>query len=142
MIPHNARFIIGIDPGTNTGFAIYDRQAKHLIEVRTVSAHEAWDKIRRYKTTVSDQMYIRWEDCRKREWFGKAGRERLKGVGSVERDCSLWQEFLTREGLSNEAVAPKDTQTKVSADYFMKLTKWPKTGSQHSRDAAMLCYGF
>lgn len=136
-------YAIGIDPGTKTGYAVYDRLTKQLLEVKTVSAHEAWDRIRTMKHVYgADNILVRWEDCRLRKWYGNAGKERLKGVGSVERDCSLWQDFLKREGIRNQEVAPKNIKTKATPDYFAKLTGWDKSSSEHSRDAALLVYGF
>lgn len=44
-------------------------------------------------------------------------------------------------GIAFEMVAPKNNKTKVTHEYFTKLTGWGKPTNEHSRDAAMLVYG-
>lgn len=137
------QYIIGIDVGVNTGYALWDCTMKQLIEVKTYTALEAMAAVRNLITRYCiDNLYLRFEDARKRRWFGKKGREALQGAGSVKRDSKLWQEFCTTEGIAYEAVAPRKGMTKLDSETFRKVTKWTGRTSEHSRDAGMLVFGF
>lgn len=86
-------------------------------------------------------IFVRFEDARKRKWFGAKGVEALQGAGSVKRDATVWQDFLQDLCIPYEAVAPKNNKTKITADYFRKVTGWEGRTSEHARDAAMLVFG-
>lgn len=133
-----ANLTIGIDPGTHTGIAVYDKAAKEITFLKTVSIVEAIDKVRELK---GDTGLVRFEDARLRRWYGNSGREQLQGAGSIKRDCSIWEEFLTAEKIPFKAVAPRNIMTKMEAGYFAKLTGYKGLTSEHSRDAAMLVWG-
>jgi hypothetical protein len=145
------RFIIGIDPGVKTGFAIYDRQLKKLIQVETMGIIDAQIAVRHNKLIHSinlSEIFVRVEDARKRKVYGKkingrfvsVGQEVLQGVGSIKRDCSIWEEFLEKHGIDFEMLAPRNT--KYPEEYFEKLTGWKERTSNHARDAAILVFGY
>lgn len=135
--------IIGIDPGVTTGISFWDTRMKALTSVRSASFLEALDLIDLLLVTYDrEQLLVRFEDARLRKWFGKSGREQLQGAGSIKRDCSLWEDYLTKEGIPFEKVAPKDNKTKLNAVAFKSITGWAKATNEHSRDSAMLCYGY
>ena len=78
---------IGIDPGKRTGFAVWQRDAKYLAEVDTMSITQAMERIRMMAAVLGkDNIRLFIEDARKRTWFGTKGREVLKGAGSICRD--------------------------------------------------------
>lgn len=131
-------YVVGIDPGTHTGFALWCSTSGKLISVETYTAHEAWAAVRNLIVRYgSNNIYVRFEDARKRKWFGKSGREKLQGAGSIKRDCVLWEEFCEREKLAYDAVAPKDSATKERAR--LKVAPyWKGRTSVHARDAAAL----
>ncbi len=130
--------IIGIDPGTKTGYAeVEDGQ---LITVDTIAVHECLFRLREHHQAGRiGKVYF--EDARLRTYFGSAGREKLQGVGSVKRDCSILDDFLTAYDIPAVAVKPAAGRTKWSADYFAKVTGWTKRTSEHGRDAAVLALG-
>ena len=129
---------VGLDTGTHTGFAVWDKGKKQLIELSTLKIHRAMERVR--ELSVSDEIVVYFEDARLRTWFGNAGREALQGAGSVKRDCSIWEDFLTDLGVEWHAVAPKNNATKLNATFFEKITGWKGRTSEHSRDAAMLVF--
>ena len=127
--------IVGIDPGTNTGYA--EVEGGKLITVDTIKLHECLFRLdEHWRQGVLQKVYF--EDARLRTWFGNAGREKLQGVGSVKRDCSIIQDFLASRQIPFVAVKPAAAQTKWKADYFAKITGWNGRTSEHSRDAAVL----
>lgn len=128
--------IVGIDPGVKTGFAVYSRESRAIITALTLTAVAAEERIKELKPEC---VYI--EDARLRQWKGLAGAERLKGVGSVERDCKRWQEFCEHHNISFKLVAPKNNMTKLSSERFELITGYTGRTSEHSRDAGMLVFG-
>jgi hypothetical protein len=133
---------IGIDPGVKTGQAVWHCQHKHFVSVKTVSIIEAMDVIL-ILLRGGWRIQIRFEDCRLRKWKGTRGPEALKGVGSVERDCKIWQEFCEFHEIDYIPVSPQSQQglTKLSPERFKAITGWDKRTSEHARDAGMLVYG-
>ena len=130
---------IGIDPGVQTGFAVYDAKMKCFLKVKSYSIIEAMDEI--LKNYSPDTTKIHFEDAQKRSWYGNKGREVMKGVGSVERDCKIWAEFCLHHGYQSRAVHPKDIATKLSATQFAAYTGWTERTNEHARDAAMIVWG-
>lgn len=129
--------LIGIDPGVKTGLAVWDAKGKVLVRVESMTILGAMKIVQ----SVTDDIIVRFEDARKRNWFGKAGREKLQGAGSIKRDSSIWEEFLESSNIPYEAVAPKNNKTKLDAKTFKKVTGWNGRTDEHGRDAAMLVYG-
>lgn len=130
--------LIGIDPGVNTGFAIYDGND---LQLDTLTITRAMAKIIALQSCSDIRMHVFVEDARRRQWFGNAGRERLMGAGSIMRDCSIWESFLTEQGIQFTLIPPKYNTTKLDADQFKKLTRYAGRTNEHSRDAAMLVFG-
>lgn len=131
---------IGIDTGVHTGFAVWDSDTKELVEISTLTITQAMQRVTELRVILRHvKLYI--EDARKRTWFGKAGREKLQGAGSVKRDCSIWEDWCKEQGIECVMVAPKHNRTKLSAAQFRVLTKWTGRTTSHSRDAAMMVFG-
>jgi len=142
----DARFVIGIDPGTNTGFSVWDLSSRSFLSVETLSMYRAIKRIEGWVETAATihrpgYIFVRIEDATKRTWFGKSGPERYKGAGSIERDCAIWREVLTELNIPFEAVAPKDLKGTPNAETFKKITGWQRRTSVHARDAAWMVYG-
>ena len=139
--------IIGIDTGTHTGVAICVKtETGRNMRLTTLPIHKAIklvaDESRKHQSTI-----VRFEDARKRKWFGANAYAKQQGAGSVKRDAVIWEDFLkdlkkecAREGriLDFEAVAPKDNLTKMSPQYFNSIFGIDAKTSEHSRDAAGL----
>lgn len=142
MLTKNHSYLVGIDTGTQTGFAEWSRFYKSLMAVDCLKIHKATDRICLLQSLHANRLFVRVEDARLRTWFGKSGPEVWKGAGSICRDAKIWEDFLADTGISFEMVSPKNNKTKVTHEYFTKLTGWGKPTNEHSRDAAMLVYGY
>lgn len=134
---------IGVDPGVNTGYAVWFVDEKRLCVVKTFSAHELIVQL--YSLRNADRVHIVFEDARLRKWVpvksAKQDRARLQGAGSVKRDCQIIEDACKDWGIPYTAVAPKDNRTKLSAEQFKRLTGWAGRTNEHGRDAAMLVFG-
>lgn len=138
-----AKLVIGIDCGVQTGFAVWNRELKILTYIVTIKIHEAMQKIGGYHSANPGNVFVRVEDARKRKWFDKKkiGPEQLQGAGSIKRDSVIWEDYLTDLGVEFEMVAPKDNATKLDAKRFKMATGWDYgVTSVHGRDAAMLVF--
>jgi len=134
-----AEIYIGIDTGVNTGVAIWNAKTQKFEAVETCKIHRAIELVGKLHRACP--LMVRVEDARLRKWYGKAGRERLQGAGSVKRDASIWEDFLNDLGVRHELVAPASNRTKLDAKTFAKVTGYTGSTNEHSRDAAMLVYG-
>lgn len=132
---------VGIDPGTKTGFAVWDAYEKRLVTVATMMIHEAIFRIIQLSKDYPGNVHVTVEDARQRRWFGSSGPERWKGAGSIMRDCSVWEDFLTDAQIPFKLVAPGRGKTKWNDEYFKLQTQWTGRTSTHSRDAAVLVVG-
>lgn len=130
---------IGIDTGTNTGFAVWDSGKRKIIELSTLTITKALYRVWKYAEQEEICLYI--EDARLRKWYGNTGRERLQGAGSVKRDAKIWEDFCEENGLNYHMIAPGDNPAKMEAPMFRTVTGWKGKCSQHARDAMMLVYG-
>ena len=132
--------VIGIDPGTHTGYAAWDMERKVLSAVKTLKIHQAMEFV--LEVHASGLLHsVTFEDARLRKWLGTKGREALQGAGSIKRDCTIWADFLGHHGIAYRAVAPQAGATKWGAEQFAKAFGWTARTSEHARDAALLVVG-
>ena len=136
------KIVIGIDVGTNTGFAVWSNLENEFKDISTLKIHQALEEVIGYHQIYGDDLLVRFEDARKRKWFGNTGREKLQGAGSVKRDSSIWEDFLKDNKIRHEAVAPSNNTTKLSKEQFQKMTKYNGSTSVHGRDAACLVFKY
>lgn len=134
----SAELVIGIDPGVNTGYAIYNPTHNLLTNVCSLPIHRVMLDILIKQPLIK---LVRIEDARKRKFF-TGGREKLQGAGSIKRDCKIWEDFLTDHKIPFELVAPKDNTTKLKQNTFKIITGYKHQTNEHSRDAAMLVFGY
>ena len=138
-------YYIGIDTGVTTGYAEWHKPSRTLLRLEAMMIHRAMERVKHLKDTGID-LFVRLEDARLRKWIPQMEsdsreRGRREGAGSVKRDASIWEDFLVDLGVPFELVAPKNNKTKVTHDYFVRLTRWTKPTNEHARDAAMLVFG-
>lgn len=138
-------YLVGIDPGKNTGFAMWDTETQTFESVETLPIHAALISVLELANRTAD-VKVYFEDARKRKWLPKDAtsseyRGHLMGAGSVKRDSAIWQDALTDWGIPFEMVPPRAGTTKWNADTFARITGYKGRTSNHARDAALLVYG-
>ena len=138
------RYLIGIDTGVHTGYALWDLESRELWDVDTLTITQALLRVKAISEAYRIKVFF--EDARQRRCIPDTrdlGREmgRRQGAGSVKRDCRIWEDFCRENGIPFEAVAPARNRTKLSAEAFRRLVGWQGRTSQHARDAAMLVFG-
>ena len=137
----SSRLFVGIDPGVHTGFATWDASNKKLLAVSTTTITQAMLRVDALCRAGVLHCVV-FEDARLRTWFGTKGRESLMGAGSIRRDSSIWEEFLSGlVGVPFKPVSPQSKGAKFNAQQFARLTGWTGRTSEHGRDAGMLVFG-
>lgn len=132
--------VIGIDPGTHTGIAVKDLESGKFILIATMQIHRALKFVE--SLHPEQKIFVVIEDARQRKWIEpKAGREKLQGVGSVKRDCAIWEDFLQDVGIPYKMTAPAKNKTKWPMKVWQAATGWKARTSEHARDAAILIHG-
>lgn len=132
--------LVGIDPGVTTGVATWDAFERKLLGVQSAPIHTVMDLVR---MQPQGSILVVFEDCRHHRVFGAGQRKdpALQGVGSVKRDCGIWDDFLTEHGIPFITRAPSRRRTKFTAEQFQAATGWTGRSNNHGRDAAMLVAG-
>lgn len=143
--------LIGIDPGENTGLAVWDTTTRTFRAVVTLPLWKALDEVRRWHySCLMSPLHIGFrvffEDARQRRWFRKEAsvseyRGKLMGAGAAKRDARIWEEFLEANRIPFTAVPPSAGGTKWKEDYWKKVTGYTGRTSNHARDAALLVFG-
>lgn len=136
--------LIGIDTGVKTGYAhSIDGVLQSVSTESILSAQDKAHKAFEEAQLSGIEFVVCIEDVRKRTWIDRSiGKERMKGVGSVTRDCSIWQEFCERYNIPHLLIAPANIATKRSAKDFKMITGWQGRTSEHARDAGMMIYKY
>ena len=148
--------IIGIDPGVNTGFAIYDKRSRQfkvvksmnivntLLELQTLSLNPA------IKLIVVENPSLNSPVFHKDTVIAKSGidgfAKKAQNVGAVGRDAVIllqWCKALFNEVDIREHRPSKSNSLLTKQDHatFCKMTGYTgKSSSEHSRDAGMLAW--
>jgi hypothetical protein len=140
-IPIN--YIVGIDPGINTGLALYSIKEKKLLECLTIKIHTAFDLISNFTKKYPAFPFVRCEDSRKRKWYGDNSNSKIQGAGAAKIQCTIWEDFLKdieKKGLifGYEMVHPLRGGTKLPAKVFGRIYGFKGRTSSHARDAAII----
>jgi hypothetical protein len=137
-----AKITIGIDPGRNTGYAVYNHGERNLSTLETLKIHQAFERILYLNETCSVDVVI--ENPNLWTYFkdSKEARAKLQGAGSIKRDYSAWIDFLEDYSIPYKSVRPDKTRNKLATDInlFQKITGYKEKCSQHARVAAMLVW--
>jgi hypothetical protein len=130
---------VGIDPGTETGWAIWDRDQKRLTDMRTMTCVEAMVQVAMMHRAGSLGLVV-FEDSNLHGRRDKSPGAAM-GAGSIRRECAIWREWLEIHQIPYRAVSARQKGAKLSAEQFVKLTGKAGRTSQHARDAAMMVWG-
>jgi hypothetical protein len=136
--------LIGIDPGINTGVAIWNRAERIIISAYTYSFWETitflQENINRWRFTVIIEDVTQNKPTFARKGASPFEMQRIsQNVGSNKRDCQLLMEWLALKSI--ETICVKPTTEKWNHEYCVKISRYEKRISQHARDAIRLIAG-
>ena len=134
---------IGIDPGVNTGLAVYDTETKTLLTVMTGPILKMMAQVDlAYIIAGSKPVTVIVEDARLATYHRRSQKNQAKqqGAGSVKRDCKIWQEYLEDKGINYKMVRPSKRLNQMAKDVelFKRTTAWQSRTSHHARIAAYI----
>lgn len=131
--------LVGIDPGTKTGVAVWDTVNLEWWLISTKTQTEVYEMLR--ELSQNYKLYLRIEEPSK-GWYGKNAHKRLQGAGSVKRDAKIWKENCIQNNWPYQMVKPVKGMTKSSLtkETWQKITGYTGRTSNHARDAAMLVF--
>lgn len=135
--------VVGIDPGVNTGIAVYEDG--DLISLQTIEPYQIEWHLSQYQF---EPLFVAFEDSRLQShvWLpshskGVAANIARK-VGMVDAWCYLIERVCEKYNIAYIRISPKTKGGKIDAELFKKVTRWNKRSNQHERDAAMVAWYF
>jgi hypothetical protein len=147
-------YAIGIDPGVNTGFAVYDRKQRVLARCETGTFWSIYDAV--VDTYRPGDAVIIIECAKRIPLYGgryteveardptarqKLGRDKIaSNIGANIREATLLAERFKSLGYDVRLTPPLKA-AKWKSEEFQRITKFTGRTSNHARDAARLCYG-
>ena len=136
--------VIGIDPGMNTGLAVWDTTSRQFLDIRCSGIVAEMDYLEELRRERGIGLVV-FEDARQRTWIPRERdirqvKGRAMGAGSVKRDCSIWEEWCEARSIQYIASRPKTGMTKLTDAYFRGITGYDRRTNEHGRDAAMLVF--
>jgi len=138
------KIVIGIDPGVNTGVGVLTVSGV-IVGQRSLKIHDAMEWVYSFAGVAEKQqqpLFVVVEDARKCKYIGPNGSAARMGVGSVKRDCQIWEEFLTARGINFVLVDPRKNKLKKLKTEQLEKYIGQTLGrcSQHARDAIGLAW--
>lgn len=141
------RYWLGIDGGSDTGVAMWDKIGKKFDWIETVAF---WD-LSEYLISLTDiakqNLCVVIEDPGLNKSIN-AGRRNAnplimgkigQAVGSVKAESRLLIYLLERLNINHVVIRP--TAGKKNASQFKSITKYEASTNQHERDAGLLVFG-
>lgn len=136
---------IGIDPGVNTGYAVWDCKEQKFIELETLDFWDCYYTVLA-RNKMSGPVLVVIEDPSQNSpvWHGKGQKINVRlniaqRVGSNKREAELLIEGFENEGILVRRVRP--TQSKWNAKTFKNMTGYKGRTNEHKRDAGRLVFG-
>ncbi|MEM6782223.1 MAG: hypothetical protein AAF624_00620 [Bacteroidota bacterium] len=166
--PDNSRplHLIGLDPGETTGLAVYELRSKQLVACESGHFFDVQDRLADYAASPQhlDRMLsgglanlaqdwwrvaaVVIEDNRGLPVYARHDRQRgrkrdaiARNVGRVDRDVTLWVEWLRRRDFV-VALREPIRGAKWDTETLQRLTGWTTPTNEHARDAARLVWGW
>jgi len=136
------KFVIGVDPGTHTGYAVYSVERRAFLEILTLTFWETFDMVTQYNPEWT--KIVVEVPSTKAVWqaMPKTGLRSLQrqavNVGGVLREAELMADGLFNAGYLVIRAHPIG---KTDKKRFQRVTGFMGRLNQHQRDAGMLCWG-
>ena len=138
-------WVIGIDPGTNTGVAVWDTEAKEFVRLELMDFWCTYDFVT--GNYNPDDVLLVIEDARlNKATFRHKGegayQDRLsRNVGNIQKECGLLIAGFERLSYDVRKIKPTPKDHKWDAATFTRYTGIKKGYNEHIRDAARLVWG-
>lgn len=133
--------ILGIDPGKNTGVAVF--AGGKLFGLYTTDPNGVAAMLDRY-----NPERVVFEDSRlTRATWGRgvspaALRKIARNVGQIDAWCTQLVDLCAARGIVAHGISPKGKGAKLDAAKFKALTGFDGRSNQHERDAAVVAWPY
>ena len=141
------RYVVGIDPGEHTGVAVYDRDYKQFLAVRTMDFWTAFEFVTaNYEASetllvIENGSLNKFTNRQYTEDKSSATGERIsRNVGMNNRESDLLIEGLRRQGFEVREFKPISGNGKWSPDQARRYTGYTGRTNEHVRDAMRLAF--
>lgn len=136
------RYLICIDPGRQSGVALYDYDDARIKNVTTKDFWGVLDYVCGDFTPDSCAVLIESSNADGATWSADGHTQNVankikRDIGKNNREASLLQERLSSLGYRCALVRPRNTKRK--ADEVARISGWPGKTNNHNRDAIMMC---
>lgn len=135
--------ILGIDPGSATGVAVFvDGALRELITVSPLGVLDMVKDRQPARVVFEDSRLVtRLWNARGKQNIGTALAS-ARSVGQVDRLCSMIVEQCELLGIAAHGISPTAKGAKLDAARFKAITGWAARSNQHERDAAMVAWPY
>ena len=133
--------IVGIDPGQNTGIAVFDQgKLTQLLTVRPLGMVHLLHKLAPSMVVYEDSRLQShaWTQVKSRP----AALKMARNVGEIDAWCKLIVEVCAEICAKAHGISPRAKGAKMDHDSFCELTGWAKQTNQHQRDGAMVAWPY
>ena len=135
--------VIGLDPGLNTGVAIYkDGKLTELLTIEPIGLPDILNSI------FDEPTFIVFEDSRLQShiWIPSQSKgvaaNIARKVGMVDAWCYMIERLCENYDIAYMRISPKAKGEKLNAEDFKRITGWTGKSNQHERDSAMVAWQF
>jgi hypothetical protein len=140
--------VIGIDPGEQTGVAVYSREGRRLVAVKTTTFWGAHDYVLAFEPDAAEIvvevpgtfLYAAQTAANRAMQFRGARDRKAVNVGGVRMMGELLARRFEAKGFNVRRVQPARAK-KWDAAQFKRVTGWEGRTNEHERDASRLCFG-
>ena len=139
------RFLVGIDPGQETGIAVWDEQHRWWTMIETYNFHELMKWAETVSPETRGQMVVVVESAKQLPIYhnkhGQAGKgiKLARSIGENNRECELVIGELKRKGFNVFVFVPasnwQNKNAKWSAADLARQTGYTDRTNEHERDA-------
>lgn len=133
--------ILGIDPGANTGVAVFIYGKLH--KLMTAAPQDLPPLLE-----TDGIIRVIFEDSRLQShvWTTATSRpaalKMARNLGQVDAWCSLIVAVCADLNIPAHGISPLGKGAKMNAKQFKALTGWSGKSNQHERDAAMVAWAY
>jgi hypothetical protein len=133
--------VLGIDPGANTGMAVYEGG-----KLKVLLVGHPWNMHGVIKQFQPDRVVFEDSRLQSNVWSAVGNRavacNIARKVGQVDAWCTYLVSICEALQIPCHGISPKEKGGKVDAEEFKRITGWTGTSNEHMRDAAMVAWKY
>lgn len=137
-----SNIVLGIDPGTYTGMAIFHDGKLSKLRTTDLLGAIAFIKAEPTKLVAIEDSTLLSHIFTAPGLSKAASMKVARNIGEVDMACKIIKQICGEQGIAYYSISPKEKGAKLDAKRFNELTGWAARCNQHERDAAMVAWRF